>query len=156
VFCSLIQLRILLVCVPVSPAPVVCFLFLCQALTCQVNIFTHVWKHMADFVARVGFAALRSYADSYVPADKMGKLPTVSAVAPLRNAWHLSTQLRSSCVHAACLWGCCNRKTLSYAMFTCLMLSAFTAGVHRQGHVQGAGGCGCRSTKPLISPEQIA
>jgi hypothetical protein len=33
-----------------------------------------------DFVARVGFAALRSYADSYVPADKMGKLPTVSAV----------------------------------------------------------------------------
>jgi sulfite reductase beta subunit-like hemoprotein len=31
-----------------------------------------------DFVARLGFAALRSYADGYVPADKVAKLPTVS------------------------------------------------------------------------------
>jgi sulfite reductase (ferredoxin) len=34
-----------------------------------------------DFVARVGFAALRSYGDSYVPADKLDKLPTVSMVS---------------------------------------------------------------------------
>jgi hypothetical protein len=33
-----------------------------------------------DFVARVGFAALRSYGDSYVPADKLDKLPTVSVL----------------------------------------------------------------------------
>lgn len=31
-----------------------------------------------DFVARVGFAALRQYAQGYVPADKSGSLATVS------------------------------------------------------------------------------
>jgi hypothetical protein len=57
------QLRSLLLCVPDIPAlePMLAVLF-------------------GDFVARVGFAALRSYADSYVPADKMGKLPTVTAL----------------------------------------------------------------------------
>lgn len=31
-----------------------------------------------DFVARVGFAALRQYTQGYVPADKEPLLPTVS------------------------------------------------------------------------------
>eukprot|EP00879_Flechtneria_rotunda_P002180 GHRR01002366.1.p1 GENE.GHRR01002366.1~~GHRR01002366.1.p1 ORF type:complete len:144 (+),score=57.49 GHRR01002366.1:298-729(+) len=31
-----------------------------------------------DFVARVGFMALRSYAAGYVPAEKLGSLPQVS------------------------------------------------------------------------------
>jgi hypothetical protein len=34
-----------------------------------------------DFVARVGFAALRQYAQGYVPADKSGSLATVSVFA---------------------------------------------------------------------------
>jgi hypothetical protein len=32
-----------------------------------------------DFVARVGFMALRQYAQGYVPADKSGALASVSA-----------------------------------------------------------------------------
>lgn len=32
-----------------------------------------------DFVARVGFMALRQYAQGYVPADKSGSLASVSA-----------------------------------------------------------------------------
>lgn len=31
-----------------------------------------------DFVARLGFAALRGYSESYVPAHKVDSLPTVS------------------------------------------------------------------------------
>jgi hypothetical protein len=34
-----------------------------------------------DFVARVGFAALRQYAQGYVPADKSSSLASVSACA---------------------------------------------------------------------------
>lgn len=37
-----------------------------------------------DFVARVGFAALRQYAQGYVPADKSDSLASVSSLFPTR------------------------------------------------------------------------